>query len=523
MASNIRLLLIAMCIVIILISAHYVQVQEHFLPQLSFIVDEKPDVLPVYIDKHVYNKNILSIKNVSKNILITENDKQYTFRITDAFSALQNQPHNNIFVGAFDKDKVSVVIVSPVTYQKKWNSDKFVIGYSTDIQHSILKTILNSLKSNHNITLKKVIDSQNTRNTMTDVFFQHNNIDALCCFESIGNIKINKNFKLQVIDYAEDVDMQKLFVLWPYAHKTVFDFSLVFQQLKGKRDALKSIISFDTIVVTNKKIEVLNVQRDIVKTVKFLNTPAKTNFYQMFMPTLFVSRAFARRHDNFIKERDSLQILEQFTQGSKLPTITCSSSIHGFFDIIRKKFTVFDNKIDGLELAIGMIIIMKHQDRSYENGQYVVEHVDDTISILHQSFPDMRTTTKSYSFVCYGDQSIKSKALCDSVFDEIGTVKRKKTYWDRPCTTDIECPFFQANKNYQNYRGGCVDGRCEMPIGIQSVSFQKYDPKSKPVCHGCKDKSNPYCCEEQKQKRLYPMLKSPDYAFEIDYFERLNS
>jgi hypothetical protein len=276
-------------------------------------------------------------------------------------------------------------------------------------------------------------------------------------------------------------------------------------------------------VVANKKIDVLNVQRDIVKIVKFLNTPAKTNFYQMFMPTHFVSRALARQHDNFIKERDSLQILEQFTQKLTLPTITCSSSINGFYDVISKTFTVFDNKIDGLELAKGMVVIMKHQVRPYENGQYVVERVDDTISVLHQSFPYVTTTTKPYSFVCYGDQSIKSKALCDSMFDELGTIKRKRTYWDRPCTIDTECPFFQANRNYMNYRGGCVDGRCEMPVGIQSVSFRKYDPDSKPVCHGCKDRSNPYCCEDQKQQSLYPKLRSPDYAFEIDYFERLKS
>lgn len=522
MAFNIKFGLIVICIVVIATSAFYTYVQEPFIPNLSFIVDEKPDILPIYIDKHIYNKNILSINNISKNIVITNNEQQHVLRITDAFSALQNQPPNNIFVGAFDKDRVSLVIISPITSDKIWNSDTFVIGYGTEIQNSILKTILNSLKGIHNITLKKIKDTQNTRNTMTDRFFERNNIDALCCFESIENIKVNKNFKLQVIDYAEEVDMQKLFVLLPYAYKTVFDFSLVFQQLKGKRITLKSIISFDAIVVANKKIQMLNVQQDVLEIVKFLNTPAKTNFYQMFMPTLFISRDLARQHDNFIQQRDGLQILEQFTQQSKLPSITCTSNVHGFYNVIRKKFTVFDNKIEGVELAIGMIVIMKHQDKPYENGQYIVQHVDDTFSILHQSFPGMNTTAKPYSFVCYGDQSIKSKALCDSAFDELGDVKRKQTYWDRPCITDIECPFFQANKNYQNYRGGCVDGRCEMPIGVQSVSFRKYDTKSRPVCHRCKDINNPYCCDEQKQQSLYPALKSPDYAFEIDYFERLN-
>ena len=30
------------------------------------------------------------------------------------------------------------------------------------------------------------------------------------------------------------------------------------------------------------------------------------------------------------------------------------------------------------------------------------------------------------------------------------------------------------------------------------------------------------CCEQQKDKKLYPYLNGPDYAFENDFEERIN-
>jgi hypothetical protein len=178
-----------------------------------------------------------------------------------------------------------------------------------------------------------------------------------------------------------------------------------------------------------------------------------------------------------------------------------------------------------------MTIVMNHQQRPYENGTYIVLLVGDEYSHLEQKSentsmglgltPNPPTTNKSYSYVCYGNQSIQSKGLCDSPFDEQGQPKRKQTVWDRPCVHDTECPFFQANKNYPNYRGGCIDGRCEMPIGVQSISYQKYDQQYKPVCHRCKTSNNAYCCDDQKDRKIYPQLTTPDYAFELDFFERL--
>ena len=31
---------------------------------------------------------------------------------------------------------------------------------------------------------------------------------------------------------------------------------------------------------------------------------------------------------------------------------------------------------------------------------------------------------------------------------------------------DSECPFYKSNKNYENTFGDCINGYCEVPIGL---------------------------------------------------------
>lgn len=124
---------------------------------------------------------------------------------------------------------------------------------------------------------------------------------------------------------------------------------------------------------------------------------------------------------------------------------------------------------------------------------------------------------------CVTNPSIKTKWACEARVDPVTREPKKQLdVWDQPCRTDNECPFFQANKNYLNVRGGCHNGYCEMPIGVRRLSFRKYalNDQSFPYCHRCKDPRDPNCCEAQKDRKAYPHLKSPDVAFPMDHFER---
>jgi len=129
--------------------------------------------------------------------------------------------------------------------------------------------------------------------------------------------------------------------------------------------------------------------------------------------------------------------------------------------------------------------------------------------------------TNDPRYDCYDDQQVKSRGLCESDYDMLGKPKYKKQYWDRRCEINTDCDFYQANKNYLNYHGGCQDGYCELPLGMKAVSYRKYDPNILPMCYNCKNPDDVFCCEDQKDRNKYPDLTSPDYVFHLDQFERL--
>jgi len=119
---------------------------------------------------------------------------------------------------------------------------------------------------------------------------------------------------------------------------------------------------------------------------------------------------------------------------------------------------------------------------------------------------------------CFGKLAM-TKSECEAVKDPAGNSFKSVGVWDKECRKDDECPFYKANKNYPNNFGGCNSGRCQMPYGIKQVSPLQYREEENASCFGCKDKGVK-CCEEQKDRNLYPNLKSPDYKFEGDELYR---
>jgi hypothetical protein len=141
----------------------------------------------------------------------------------------------------------------------------------------------------------------------------------------------------------------------------------------------------------------------------------------------------------------------------------------------------------------------------------------DVVNIVLNTMESVFEDGKTHPlYICTTDPTIQVKEQCD----EEGEV------WDRPCTEDIDCPYFQANKNYPNYRGGCrPSGHCEMPLGVRKAGFRRLYPleSQTEVCHNCVDPFQPGgCCADQEKKtsQKYRGLLSPDYAFELDEFER---
>ena len=112
---------------------------------------------------------------------------------------------------------------------------------------------------------------------------------------------------------------------------------------------------------------------------------------------------------------------------------------------------------------------------------------------------------------CYGNSEIKGKFECDSYYNIDGTPKTYYSLWDKRCVADEDCPYYKANTNYPNNRGGCINGGfCEFPVGVKRLGFTKYSDKNlnKPLCYNCNDAD-----ADAKKK--------PDYVFENDFNERV--
>lgn len=117
---------------------------------------------------------------------------------------------------------------------------------------------------------------------------------------------------------------------------------------------------------------------------------------------------------------------------------------------------------------------------------------------------------KNFEFKCYGSFG-DNQFECESDYD-LYLKPKKRGVWDRDCATDVECPFFKKNKNYENLRGGCVNGKCEMPLGIESLGQRYFNIDSKPLCYNCESKKKYDCCDTQT---------TPDYIFENDTISRI--
>lgn len=116
-------------------------------------------------------------------------------------------------------------------------------------------------------------------------------------------------------------------------------------------------------------------------------------------------------------------------------------------------------------------------------------------------------------YKCFLKKGFNS-STCESYDSTIGTIG----VYDKPCVKNDECPFYKKNKNYENSRGGCINGYCEMPVNIERVGYKNYRKSKKPFCHNCNRKGCLgddcfTCCDDQK---------SPDYMFSNDFTDRRN-
>lgn len=457
-----------------------------------------------------------------------------------------------------------------------------VIGYLSN-SDMILVQYLSIALGLHptKVKLKRVIFPAK----ITQQWFKKNEIYALCMTICLTNTKlINRipiDFKIDFLQY-DGYDVNKLKFFIPFAKIQSHDLSVYFKSFQDKY-SVKGCISLDIVLVGSSNLEAndnlgLELNTMLVK----LGNYDVVNFYLMFFASFKHTSFYVNTMNKHVQTRNNLPILEQFEQGIVTFDIATNKNIDGFYDAANNKLIVNTNNIDGIPLSLNTRVLLRSQTRDEENGRYFVVHTDKNSTLLQKrliwdviqpvvkdgiielsgsdkingmKIEDIDKTdfifvsrinkvgklekdrkgrfivrlvdnivenpTNDPRYECYNQQQIKSRGLCESSYDASGKKPKKSMSWDRRCESNEECPFYQANKNYKNYFGGCIDGYCQMPLGVKSISYRKYDTNNKPFCYNCRNRMDPFCCEEQKVKNKYPDLISPDYAFPLDQHERM--
>lgn len=184
-------------------------------------------------------------------------------------------------------------------------------------------------------------------------------------------------------------------------------------------------------------------------------------------------------------------------------------SIH---NLVLSGFEFTKHKINGYEKAMNLeiyrepIINKYNADKTYLMSSSESKFNTDYIA-------KNRDKIELSPYRCYGKIAYNNFD-CESKYDINGKKNYKIGVWDKLCSNNSECPFYKKNLNYPNTFGKCMNGYCQMPLGIESISPRKFNIEKQPLCGNCKKGIN--CCSEQKDLSKYPDLKSPDYRFAND-------
>ena len=306
----------------------------------------------------------------------------------------------------------------------------------------------------------------------------------------------------------DDADSNLLRFLLPYGIQKNYNFGNIFSKYLDRSGTVRTTIALRNVIYCTKAHKFNYLWDVIIRT--FKHNFEYVNYLGQTLDVHPRTQAIYRRmNDNALKKTAHNQsaVLEQYIDFGDV-----QNRVPGFHTT-DDTMVMDGHTVNNTPLKIGDTLLLTQQLRSDHNGNYRVDKQDAKgNAMLKRIDPVLVHDPLDPRYICFTDRNIKIKELCESTRDTTGNPKRgggKADVWDKPCVRDTECPFYQKNTNYKNYRGGCNNGYCELPLGVKQVAFRFFE--GEPFCHGC-PVENPSCCDTQK---------SPDYAFSLDEYERL--
>ena len=504
---------------------------------LTMRVSRDPRVLRVAM---AAADSILPNKSLSpRHVAIKSASETHDAIITDVFTYRHGLRNDYKIMAMFGRQK-HAIFVAPMEDDNAASSPtlsqldaRTSIGFLNPGDDVLIRLLLNSMKSRAQTypVLKRVAETRAAPilRHPSKSLFEANAIDMLFVFST--NFRFDsRSFQPRAVRFNEDIDYHKLAAVLPGARVRLID------------DDLGYALFFDMIMCGTRSFEMtLDASTKLQAALSHIlreNTNADVlNYYSIRYDMFAATARYMQKFNTKIRARASnrLQILEEFGDEKKeeeeeggVPTIVANRSVAGFYESAQETLSVLDPAAAALALGglapnasvVGWIVNLGHQAREEENGVYRVEHVDPGTSEPGRRLMRLRKLAGSPGsrtgeaggggednpledprYDCYGRPEIKSMAEC----------LHKRLVWDRRCSANAECPFYQKNANYPNYGGGCIDGMCQAPLGVARTSYRTFDPDSKPYCHGC-PASDPACCDSQRPR--------PDYMFALDEFDR---
>lgn len=477
---------------------------EHFSnsPMLSFVFETSSKMLSIYTDDFNNSEKLQTIAQKKPHIRLVKEKApdgcSDCLTMTDiyTFSRLPEQNATKLFT-IVPEDKVFLLAMNAANRNVRSKElkyfDKSTYGYFNDIELDILKIIFRA--SNISYEEAKFI-KLDYPGAITATLWE--NCDVIIIFNNMPFLKVEEGLRMDFLDYSE-IDINVLKVYIPFVQRKPIVLSDFFNKNERIFD-IRDLCCFDMVLYGHKALEE---SKDFVYELSainvFLDAFDKINYYTLYFPFFMQTMEYIRDKNAYIAKRGSMTILEQFDNENSRPMLSFDKDIKGFYRASDQSIEIAST-INGIPLELDDRVTLSGQDRDEENGVYLVTRVvGKTAYMIKESPPDSKERWEKYA--CFNDPIVKREEDCE------------KGMWDRPCETNSECPFYQINKNYKNYRGGCFNGYCEMPIGIKRLAYRTFDDTTRAMCHGCgPDEDNEKCCGKSA---------SPDYAFPLDMYDRL--
>ena len=465
-------------------------------PLLVFQVHLKKDKLLV-LDSQYTDVVMSFIKKVYSIQVTKKTDTSHVY-VDDAFTLYTSNNDTTHLVTVLPEQLVLVIAKKKNQYTKEMLSSAVLRKTSFFFANNKAKQLFQVLLTSNNTKLfwNDIVISR--QNTIEQAFAQG---DYIVILDTLKTITETMNFSdIDFIDYS-DMDVHKYKVYIPFALMKNVDMKVHLSAYNDKFP-VHQLMHIDLVMATDKNID--KYSDEVKQILDITNTQSLNSFYMSFFPFVSSAKEYNRSYNKYVSERDRMTILEQFMDIHDSVIEVTSPILSAFYKHDTGELLVESQSIHGIPMVLGMKIKTMNQHYPEHNGNFTVVQITNQGTTFKKDLTLKRYFEEGGQFdtryKCFENETIKAEPKC----------KQLQYTWDRPCESNADCPFFQSNKTYNNYRGGCHDGYCEMPIGVLRKGFRQFDQNSKPWCHGCPI-NDPACCDKQT---------SPDYAFPLDIYSR---